>query len=84
MVLNLTPGFSFTRSTIRGLLLTMSADERQPFAARILLQKEPDKTDLDNDPRWELGLKDSWNEFPKEVREVFDEKDDFGVLHIHP
>jgi hypothetical protein len=46
----------------------MSADEREPFAARLLMQKLPPELSAAENKRWKSGLSD-WKHFPREQAE---------------
>ncbi len=84
MILNLrTTGSDPAAATIRGLLLTLSADEREPFASRVLVQKMTEKQLAT--PEWCPGLKDSWDIFAgrKEILREFSKKQNFGLLRLH-
>jgi hypothetical protein len=88
MILNLrTTGRNPGQATIRGLLLTLSADEREPFAARVLVQKMQD--DQLEQEKWKPGLK-KWNwddedgfaDRPEILRE-FSPSQNYGILRLH-
>jgi len=82
MILSI-PADSTSLSSIRGLLLTVSADEREPFAARLLVQKLPDELP-ENDKRfWRPGFSE-WENLPKHIRKEFDESTNFGLLRLQP
>lgn len=83
--------------TFLGLILTVSAEQRQPFAARVLVrQVVPDlftNEELDqergDDPFADLrtlckpGFK-SWESFPPTIHALFSKEENYGRLHLQP
>jgi hypothetical protein len=82
MVLRIPANGSLRDASIRGLVLTVSADEREPFAARVVMQRLPKKLTDEEEAFWEPGLK-AWDELPPMVRREFDEQGNFGLMHLH-
>jgi hypothetical protein len=70
------------QASIRGLLLTVSADDGQPFAARLLVQKFPPGLSSADKEKWEPGLK-QWKDFPDEVQAEFGPVANYGLLNLH-
>lgn len=67
--------------SFKGLLLTVSADDREPFAARVLVQKLPKILTDEQREFWKPGLK-QWADLPMLERE-FNAESNFGILQIH-
>jgi hypothetical protein len=67
---------------LRGLVLTVSPHEGEPFAARIMVEKLPrDLTPEELEP-WRPGLK-NWKEMPEQAQREFNETNNFGLLFLH-
>jgi transcriptional regulator with XRE-family HTH domain len=82
IILSMPATGKLSETSIRGLLLTVSADERQPFAARLLVQKIPLGLSKADSEKWEPGLK-QWADFPDDLRAEFGPQANYGLLHLH-
>lgn len=82
MVLSLPTPTLVQEASFAGLVLTVSADEREPFAARVLVQRfhEPEK--IKEPSLWEPGVKE-WDKMKEEVQRQFSPETNYGLLRLH-
>jgi hypothetical protein len=83
MVLSMPAAAPLASASIRGLVLTVSADERDPFAARIMVVKwPPPNLTSRQESQWEPGLK-HWEDMPKSLQREFTPENKRGILQLH-
>jgi transcriptional regulator with XRE-family HTH domain len=69
---------------MNGLVLSVSASERVPFAARVLVEKLPvEKRTRDKWTGKSLGLRKSWKDLPPLVKHELAKAHNYGLLYLH-
>jgi transcriptional regulator with XRE-family HTH domain len=83
MTLSLPAGADLSHASIRGLVLTISADEREPFSARVIVETLPNEVTKKERRILEPGLK-NWSEMPEMIQREFNENTQYGLFKLHP